>query len=123
MRKITNSAGRTGAMPISQMRRPFRMSSCVIVVSSHVMKNASSSVRPKSAPRRHWPRRNNRIVSLTRAHRRWSFGSNTTLCAFVDRALEEDEEPAHAHVFAERVRGHRARAPHADATAGELADD
>ena len=34
MRIITNSAGRTGAMPISQISRPLSMSSCVIVVRS-----------------------------------------------------------------------------------------
>ena len=37
-------------MPISQMRRPFRMSSSVIVARSQVTKNASSSFAPISAP-------------------------------------------------------------------------
>src|SRR5699024_2783201 len=32
MRKTTNSAGRTGATPISQMSRPLRISSWVMVV-------------------------------------------------------------------------------------------
>ena len=36
-------------MPISQMRRPFRMSSSVIVARSQVTKNASSSFAPISA--------------------------------------------------------------------------
>ena len=31
MLKMTNSAGRTGAIPISQISRPFNMSSCDIV--------------------------------------------------------------------------------------------
>ena len=53
MRKTTNSAGRTGATPISQTRRPFAMSSRVIVVSSHLTKKASFSVWPDSAPVRH----------------------------------------------------------------------
>ena len=38
MRKITNSTGRTGAIPISQTNRPLWMSSCVIVVRSQTMK-------------------------------------------------------------------------------------
>ena len=32
IRRIANPAGRTGAMPISQMSRPFSRSSCVIVL-------------------------------------------------------------------------------------------
>jgi hypothetical protein len=35
---MTNSAGRPGAIPIWQIRRPFRLSSWVIVDRSQVMK-------------------------------------------------------------------------------------
>src|SRR4029079_17868175 len=44
------------------------------------------------------------------------------LRAFVDRALEEDEEPADADVLPQRVGGERARAPDADAAAREAAN-
>ena len=65
MRKMTNSAGRTIATPISQISRPFWMSSSVIVVSSQRTKNASSGFRPKSAPARHCVWRNALTLSTT----------------------------------------------------------
>ena len=49
MRKITNSAGFTGAMPIWQIRRPLSMSSWVMVVGPHSTKKASDGVEPARA--------------------------------------------------------------------------
>ena len=50
-----NSAGRTGAIPISTFRRPSRMSCAVIVVPRpHRTKNASFVVAPARAPSRHF---------------------------------------------------------------------
>src|SRR5262249_49432687 len=50
MRKMTNSAGLTGAMPTSQISMPASISASVIVVRSQRTKNASSCVSPRSAP-------------------------------------------------------------------------
>src|SRR5262249_20166696 len=52
IRKMTNSAGKTGATPITQIRRPFCRSSSVIVVRSQATKNASAAVVPARAPLR-----------------------------------------------------------------------
>src|SRR5690349_7242011 len=43
-RKMTNSAGRTGAIPTSIMSRPLRISSSVIVSRPTLTENASSSL-------------------------------------------------------------------------------
>src|SRR3546814_8146505 len=56
-RKMTNSAGFTGATPTRQMSRPASMSAWVVVSRSHLTKNASSWVRPASAPERQTPSR------------------------------------------------------------------
>src|SRR5262245_58994767 len=112
MRKMTNSAGRTGATPISQMSRPFKMSSRVIVVRSQVTKNASSSVVPIIAPPppltaekqtdRVFDARPQRLVVRLEDH---------PLGALVNRRLEEYEQPAHADVFPKRIGAQRTRAP------------
>ena len=100
MRKMTNSAGRTGAMPISQISRPFRMSSCDIVVRSQVMKNASSSVRPKSAPPRHCDTQEQADGVLHTRPQPVVVGlEDDPLRTLVNRALEEDEQPAHRDVL------------------------
>src|SRR4051812_19466575 len=53
MRKMMNSAGFTGATPISVTTCPASMTSVGLVSSSHLTKNASSAVRPIKAPSRH----------------------------------------------------------------------
>src|SRR6266850_5512205 len=50
MRKMTNSAGFTGAMPISQTIWPASTTSGGLVSASHLTKNASSGVLPIKAP-------------------------------------------------------------------------
>ena len=115
-RKMTNSAGRTGAMPISKIRRPFRMSSC-----GHGRAVAGDGerlllLRPSSAPSRHWVRRKSVMVSLTRAHSRSSFGSKTTHCVpFVDRASRKMNSRRTVHVlpqrFVDSVRAPQTRMP------------
>ena len=50
MRKITNSAGFTGAMPISQTIWPASTNYGGLVSASHLTKNASSGVLPIKAP-------------------------------------------------------------------------
>jgi len=51
--RITNSAGFTGAIPITQINRPLSMSFCVIVSRPHLTKNASSGFVPCSPPALH----------------------------------------------------------------------
>src|SRR5262249_28120458 len=50
MRKITNSVGFTGAMPINIINLPLSMSACVMVVRSQRTKNASAAERSCSMP-------------------------------------------------------------------------
>src|SRR5437016_2530540 len=80
MRMITNSAGFTGAMPTSMISRPLSMSSWVMVVRSHLTKNACSGLLPISAPSRHARVRNWLTLWLTRAQSFSSLGSNTAHC-------------------------------------------
>ena len=50
---MTNSAGFTGATPISHVTWPTSIASDGFVSASHLTKNASSGVSPNSAPLRH----------------------------------------------------------------------
>src|SRR5215210_5147529 len=88
-RNTTNSAGLTGAMPISQMTWPASMTSGGLVSESHLTKNASAGVEPKSAPSLHV-----RVRKLPTAIRSWihsfsSLGSNTLHCvpSMIDSAM------------------------------------
>ena len=79
-RKTTNSAGLTGAMPISQMTWPASMTSGGLVSASHLTKNASAGVAPNSAPSFQV-----RVRKFETAIRSWihsfsSLGSNTLHC-------------------------------------------
>ena len=78
IRNITNSAGFTGAMPITQINLPLSISSCVMVVLSHFTKNASSGFVPIRAPSFQTVVRNWVIVALTLAQSLSLFGSKTT---------------------------------------------
>src|SRR5260370_26577287 len=53
IRKITNSAGLTGAIPITVTTWPRPITSDGLVSSSHLTQNAWAGVRPISAPGRH----------------------------------------------------------------------
>src|SRR6266545_1958270 len=77
-RKMTNSAGRTGAMPIITMRRPLAMSSSVMVDLSQRTKNASACLVPSSAPVRQTVSRKLVTAWVTSAQRGSALGSNTT---------------------------------------------
>ncbi len=81
IRMITNSAGFTGATPITQINRPLSMSSCVIVSRPHLTKNASSGFAPCSPPVLQNPTRKFSIDVRTTIHNAASFGSNTTHCS------------------------------------------
>lgn len=78
MRNMTNSAGFTGAMPISMMRRPLLISFGVMVLRSTLTKKASSGLVPASPPSFQTLMRNSLIISLTLPHNFSLFGSNTT---------------------------------------------
>src|SRR5436190_1202322 len=80
MRKITNSAGFTGAMPTSTTTLPMSIDSGGLVSASHLTKNACSAVAPNSAPSRHRPRRKALMVRLSPSHSDTSLGSNTAYC-------------------------------------------
>src|SRR5262245_16908173 len=86
IRKMTNSAGLTGATPIKQMSLPLSQSSCVMVVRSHLTKNASSCVVPISAPLRQTVRRKLVIDVRIALHVGSEFGSNTAHC--VPRSID-----------------------------------
>ncbi len=83
---MTNSAGFTGATPIRQISRPLSKSSWVIVVRSHLTKNASSCVVPISAPLRHTVRRKLVIDVRTAIHVGSELGSKTAHC--VPRSID-----------------------------------
>src|SRR5215208_5065456 len=75
--RITNSAGLTGAIPINTIRRPLSISSWVIVVRSHLTKNACSGAVPISAPSLHTLVRNEAMVAMTLDQSLSLLGSNT----------------------------------------------
>src|SRR5215207_4313714 len=88
-RKTTNSAGFTGAMPISQMTWPASMTSGGLVSESHLTKKASCGVEPNSAPSFQV-----RVRKFETAIRSWihsfsSLGSNTLHCvpSMIDSAM------------------------------------
>ncbi|MDZ7800542.1 MAG: hypothetical protein U5K81_07090 [Trueperaceae bacterium] len=78
MRKITNSAGLTGAMPMTVTTCPASITSWGLVSSSHFTKNASSGDAPARAPSRHSIVRNAPMSRVIDFHNVRSFGSNTT---------------------------------------------
>ena len=80
MRKTTNSAGFTGAMPISTMTCPASITSGGFVSASHLTKNACSGVAPNSAPSRQMRVRKFDAEIRSRSHSRSSLGSNTAHC-------------------------------------------
>ena len=65
MRKITNSAGRSGATPTRQTSRPLSRSFWVIVERSHFTKYAFSGLSPSSAPICHSFKRKSSTVRRT----------------------------------------------------------
>jgi hypothetical protein len=76
-RKTTNSAGLTGAMPISQMTWPASITSGGFVSASHLTKKAYSGVAPNSAPSRQVRVRKFEAAIRSCIHSRSSLGSNT----------------------------------------------
>ena len=116
MRKITNSAGLTGAIPTSQIGRPASMSAGVIVSGLHRTRNACSSEDPWRAPLRQIIARKSDIVSLTRAQVVSSYGSKTTHC--VPSRSDSSIMMNKRRTLTYRHRGinrHRACVPDADA--------
>src|SRR5215210_4250752 len=79
-RKITNSAGFTGEIPISQMTCPASMTSGGLVSASHLTKNASAGELPNRAPDLHVRVRKLDTALRSWSHRNWSLGSNTLHC-------------------------------------------
>lgn len=77
---IMNSAGFSGAIPITHTSRPASRSSCVIVLASHLTKKASRGVEPCRAPCCQSFRRNFSIVELSAAHNGGPLGSKTAHC-------------------------------------------
>lgn len=78
MRNITNSAGLTGATPMTQISLPLSISFWLIVVVPMSTKNASPSEPPANAPALHKSPKNSSIVLFTRSQSKGSFGSKTT---------------------------------------------
>src|SRR5665647_878723 len=78
MRKTTNSAGLTGAMPITQISLPLSISSAVIVDASQRTKKACSGLAPGKAPTFHSFRRKSSTVRRTALHSVGPFSSKTT---------------------------------------------
>ena len=102
------------------------MSVCVIVVRSHLTKNASSALVPSSAPLRQTTVRKLAIdAPHPRPQRLGVRLEHHPLQAAVDRRLDEDQQPADVDVLPVRVA--RDHAPAADADAAvvgaEVADD
>ena len=86
MRKTTNSAGLTGAIPMIAMTRPASMSSWVLVSSSHLTKNACSGVAPIRPPSRQTAVRNAPTSRRMCFHSVRSLGSKTI--QFVPSAID-----------------------------------
>ena len=76
-RKMTNSAGFTGAKPTRMLTTPLSMSICVVVSLPQRTKKASSGVRPWNAPARNWVSMKERMLSRRLAQSGSSFGSKT----------------------------------------------
>src|SRR3954447_14287229 len=79
-RRITNSAGFTGAMPTSQTTCPASITSGGLVSASHLTKKACVGELPNSAPDRHVRVRKLDTAFRSCNHRNSSFGSNTLHC-------------------------------------------
>ena len=77
IRKITNSAGLTGATPISTTTMPASIDSAVLFVSSHLTKNACSGLVPNRAPLRHSLTKNAEMVRRILPQSLSSLGSKT----------------------------------------------
>ena len=73
---MMNSAGRTGATPISQSIMPLSTWSDGLVSASHFTKNASSGFPPTNIPLLWRSVRKVRVRWVTRSHVSWLFGSN-----------------------------------------------
>ena len=123
MRKMTNSAGRSGATPIRQTSRPLSRSFCVIVERSHlhevgllglvaeqraVLPFVEQEVLDRAAHVGPEP------LAVRLEHR--------PLRALVDRALEVGEVAAQVDVLPLGIGADRARAPQAEAAALEEAE-
>ena len=125
MRTITNSAGFTGATPTTQISRPLSMSVCVIVVRSHLTKNASSTLVPFE--RAVAPDQGQEVGDRAAHARPQRLGvglEDHPLQAAVDRRLDEDQQPAHVDVLPVGIAGDDAAAVDADAAVvvAEVAD-
>ena len=122
-RKITNSAGFTGAMPMSTMSWPASIVSAVLFSPSHLTKNASAGVAPEEravapGPDEEGPDRP--LDALPEVH---VVGlEDDPLGAEEDRLLDVVEEAPDVEVAPRRVGGERAGAPDADPAPGEGAD-
>ena len=123
MRKMTNSAGWMGAMPMMQMSRPLSRSFWVMVVRSHFTKKASSGLMPRRAPVRHSLKRKLGWCCGRRAQRCSPLGSKTThWMPLFDGVLEVVEVASDVDVFPVGVAGDGAGSPDEDAAAGEDAE-
>src|SRR5262249_41114219 len=80
IRKITNSAGLSGATPIRQTMRPLSRSFCVMVVRSQRTKYASSGLLPSRWPLLNSLNRKSSTVLRTFDHSSGPFGSKTAHC-------------------------------------------
>ena len=119
-RKMTNSAGFTGAMPIStdDLAGVDDLRRVGLRVALDVER--LSGVAPNSAPSRH-TREQERVDRAADAlpQSRVVRLEDDPLGALEDRLLEVVEEPADVEVAPRRVARERARAPDADAAARE----
>ena len=123
MRKMTNSAGFTGAMPISTTSWPASRDSGGLVSSSHLTKKAWSGVAPNSAPVAPDAQQegvDRPLHTVPQAH--VVRLEDDPLGALDDRLLDVVEEPPDVEVAPRRVARERPRAPDPDAAAGERAD-
>ena len=103
MRKITNSAGLTGAMPISQIRRPLSMSSWAHgravaddvegLVGGRALQRADPPLGDQEAADRLPDPRPQRLVVRLEDH---------PLRGLVDRLLDHEEQATHADVAPRR---------------------
>ena len=120
---MTNSAGLTGAMPISMISCPRSRTSGGFSSSSHLTKNACSGVAPNSAPLApHAGQEGADVAPDARPQVRVVRLEDHPLRAALDRLLDVVEQPPHVDVAPGGIAAQGARAPDADAAAGEGAD-
>ncbi len=123
IRTMMNSAGASGAKPISQITCPCSRPSSGLVSASHLMKKASAGVRPLSAPRcKQFVTIATESISYPLPQRVIIRLKNQVVQIAIDPADESQKKPAHVDVAPISENAQCARTPDPDAASENCAN-